>query len=285
MNLHDENGNLVNFCVPLEGSDKEKRAVAIEVVSKSIDMGAYLNHAIALEIDGESTAMANQIKYIGCKNAGTFVGELSIDFAFGTTKVEIGTIGKFRAYYDKWKSEQWPDDDSPRNQAIQQNGNTAEHYDEEEISELGCFEQVASVIGDEAAIRELGLIKDWNDKTDNLAGAFIWGRSPQGVGFWNDIDDGVNPYTNSRTKEKAVSDTQDNVSNPSHYQLLPGVEVKHVREAILNNAPEGIPYNQIDDWSRAWEYLTRMWGKNGLEDAKKARVYLNWLIEKMEKSE
>jgi hypothetical protein len=26
-----------------------------------------------------------------------------------------------------------------------------------------------------------------------------------------------------------------------------------------------------------------MWNKNGLEDAKKARVYLNWLIEDMEK--
>ena len=98
---------------------------------------------------------------------------------------------------------QWPDEDSDRQKAVEQNGNTAEHYD--------------------------------------------------------------------------------NVSNPSHYQLMPGVEVKHVREAILNNAPPGIPYNQIDDWSRAWEYITRMWGKNGLEDARKARVYLDWLIEKMEK--
>ena len=73
------------------------------------------------------------------------------------------------------------------------------------------------------------------------------------------------------------------VNNPKHYQLLPGVEVKDVRKAILDNAPKGIPYTQVDSWSRAWEYITRMWNKNGLEDAKKARVYLNWLIEDMEK--
>ena len=77
----------------------------------------------------------------------------------------------------------------------------------------------------------------------------------------------------------------DMVEQPKHYQLLPGVEVKDVREAILNNIDYDVPYTQIDDYSRCWEYLTRMWGKNGLEDAKKARVYLNWLIEKMEESE
>lgn len=74
----------------------------------------------------------------------------------------------------------------------------------------------------------------------------------------------------------------DMVNNPKHYQLLPGVQVKDVRKAILDKIPEGVPYNQIDDWSRAWEYVTRMWDKNGLEDAKKARVYLDWLIEEME---
>jgi len=74
----------------------------------------------------------------------------------------------------------------------------------------------------------------------------------------------------------------DMVYQPTHYQLLEGVEVKDVREAILNNITEKVSYTVIDDWSRAWEYLTRMWGKNGLEDARKARVYLNWMITKME---
>lgn len=74
----------------------------------------------------------------------------------------------------------------------------------------------------------------------------------------------------------------DNVKNPSHYQLLPGVEVIDVRMAILSNMPESVTRAEADHWSRAWEYLTRMWGKNGLEDAKKARVYLDWLIAEME---
>ena len=77
----------------------------------------------------------------------------------------------------------------------------------------------------------------------------------------------------------------DMVNNPSHYQLLPGVEFKDVRRAILDNIDYSVPYTQIDDWSRVFEYVGRMWAKNGLEDAKKARVYLNWLIEKMEESE
>lgn len=75
---------------------------------------------------------------------------------------------------------------------------------------------------------------------------------------------------------------EDCVNSPSHYMLLPGVEVKDVRAAILSKLPKGIDYNAVDEWSRAWEYLTRMWGKNGLEDAKKARVYLDWLIKTLE---
>jgi len=74
---------------------------------------------------------------------------------------------------------------------------------------------------------------------------------------------------------------RDPVNNPSHYQLLPGVEVYDVRHAILAKA-EGVTLSEADDWSRAWEYITRMWGKNGLEDAKKAQWYLNKLIERLE---
>jgi hypothetical protein len=74
----------------------------------------------------------------------------------------------------------------------------------------------------------------------------------------------------------------DFVNSPKHYQLFPGVEVIDVRRAILAAVPKGQSYYAIDCWSRAWEYLTRMWGKNGLEDAKKAETYLKWLIEEME---
>ena len=203
MNLHDENGKLVNFCVPLTGSDEEKRAIAIEVIDKSVEIGAELFNGVRGIHESSEKRDPTIWGFVGVNaSAGTWFADMRSSF---DESAKTLSLNEFRAYYDKWKSEQWPDENSPRNQAVGQNGNTAEHYD--------------------------------------------------------------------------------NVSNPSHYQLMPGVEVKHVREAILNNAPDGIPYNQIDDWSRAWEYLTRMWGKNGLEDAKKARVYLDWLIEKMEKAE
>lgn len=74
----------------------------------------------------------------------------------------------------------------------------------------------------------------------------------------------------------------DMVNHPSHYALLPGVEVIDVRDAIFAKMPADVPHDVADCWSRSWEYLTRMWGKNGLEDAKKARFYLNRLIDKME---
>lgn len=75
----------------------------------------------------------------------------------------------------------------------------------------------------------------------------------------------------------------DAVHKPSHYQIMPGVEVKDVRRALLDKIPAGqASYHEITCWDRSWEYLTRMWGKGGLEDARKARVYLDWLIESLE---
>ena len=79
----------------------------------------------------------------------------------------------------------------------------------------------------------------------------------------------------------------DAVNKPSHYMLNLStgaqVEVYDIRDALLSICDEeGVPAGQVDDWSRAWEYLTRMWGKNGLEDAKKAKWYLTKLIERME---
>lgn len=73
----------------------------------------------------------------------------------------------------------------------------------------------------------------------------------------------------------------DSVYNPSHYQLpgLDGLEVMDVRSSLLKTIPEGVSYELVTSWNESWTYLTRMWGKNGLEDAKKAQVYLNRLID------
>jgi len=77
----------------------------------------------------------------------------------------------------------------------------------------------------------------------------------------------------------------DNVNSPKHYILKPGLEVKDVREAILSKLQtEGIvvPYVDIDDWSRAWEYLTRCFFKNGAEDIEKAQYYINRMVQRIE---
>lgn len=90
-----------------------------------------------------------------------------------------------------------------------------------------------------------------------------------------------------------VDDEVDVVNSPKHYILKEpcakfpeGLEVYDVRHAILEKLDiEGIvvPNTDIDDWSRAWEYLTRCFFKNGMEDTKKARWYFNQLVDRMEK--
>lgn len=73
----------------------------------------------------------------------------------------------------------------------------------------------------------------------------------------------------------------DSVNSPNHYVIKPGLEVIDVREALLTKLRESrihVDYEDIDDWSRSWEYITRGFFKNGLEDFEKASYYLNRLI-------
>ena len=78
---------------------------------------------------------------------------------------------------------------------------------------------------------------------------------------------------------------QDVVNSPKHYILAPGLEVKDIREAICKKLQtEGVvgPYSDFSDWDRAWEYLTRAWFKNGIEDIEKAQYYINRLVARMQ---
>ena len=75
----------------------------------------------------------------------------------------------------------------------------------------------------------------------------------------------------------------DMVNNPKHYQLPElNVEVIDVRSSLLKTIPANTSYEAVTSWSESWTYLTRMWGKNGLEDAKKAKFYLERMINIME---
>lgn len=81
---------------------------------------------------------------------------------------------------------------------------------------------------------------------------------------------------------KNLTASHDTVQNPKHYQLLPGVEVYDIRQALAAKATAaGATLDQFSDYDRAVEYLLRMWEKNGAEDAQKAAWYLNKLVEKL----
>ena len=90
-------------------------------------------------------------------------------------------------------------------------------------------------------------------------------------------------FTEIVEEEPCKDNVFDPVHNPKHYQILPGVEVIDIRKALLDKIQENqsLTYYQADLWSRAFEYILRGPEKNGIEDFKKAQVYLGWLINSM----
>lgn len=72
----------------------------------------------------------------------------------------------------------------------------------------------------------------------------------------------------------------DNINKPNHYIGTYGLEVKDVTRNFIKGKSE----MEAHHWCSAVEYLLRYKEKNGLEDLKKARKNLDWLIEEMEKT-
>lgn len=80
----------------------------------------------------------------------------------------------------------------------------------------------------------------------------------------------------------------DYVNSPPHYMITDDIEVIDVRHALLEKMNQLIVDGkltavEVDYWSRAWEYLTRCFFKNGLEDVGKCEHYLLRLIREMQK--
>ena len=71
----------------------------------------------------------------------------------------------------------------------------------------------------------------------------------------------------------------DIVNHPPHYQSKSGLEVIDVIEAFTDNL-KGI---YAVDTGNAIKYICRWSHKNGVEDLKKARWYINNLIDHLEK--
>lgn len=70
---------------------------------------------------------------------------------------------------------------------------------------------------------------------------------------------------------------KDMVNEPNHYKGKYGLEAIEVIRNFGNDDMEMGFY-----WGNAIKYMTRYRSKNGLEDLKKARKNLDWLIEHME---
>lgn len=75
-----------------------------------------------------------------------------------------------------------------------------------------------------------------------------------------------------------MNSSNDMVKHPNHYQGADGLEVFEVLEQF-SPSPE---YVEGFYWSNVIKYVLRFSQKNGVEDLKKARVYLDKLIEAVE---
>lgn len=73
----------------------------------------------------------------------------------------------------------------------------------------------------------------------------------------------------------------DNINHPEHYQNIAGVEAID----ILNDVVKDLPGKQATLLWNALKYQFRFQKKNGVEDLKKARNYLKYLIDDMESTQ
>lgn len=67
----------------------------------------------------------------------------------------------------------------------------------------------------------------------------------------------------------------DNARNPKHYQVRNGIEAIDVHRNFMND-------EQLTGYhlGNTLKYLLRYRKKNGIEDLEKAKVHMDWLIEK-----
>jgi hypothetical protein len=71
---------------------------------------------------------------------------------------------------------------------------------------------------------------------------------------------------------------RDNINHPSHYNES-GIEcIEAIRATLDSEFPAYCKGNVM-------KYLWRYQYKNGIEDLKKAQVYLNWMVEYLEEKE
>lgn len=74
----------------------------------------------------------------------------------------------------------------------------------------------------------------------------------------------------------AIKEKEDKVNHPSHYTFGSIEVIDYIRDKMTPDEFQGYCMGNI------LKYISRHKHKNGVEDLKKARVYLDWLIESEE---
>jgi hypothetical protein len=80
----------------------------------------------------------------------------------------------------------------------------------------------------------------------------------------------------------AQTQSYDMVNKPKHYMLFPdkGIEVIDVVDVLMEKAAKTLNPQQLGYYTHLLGYLFRFSEKNGSEDLKKAKFYLDRIIEK-----
>lgn len=89
------------------------------------------------------------------------------------------------------------------------------------------------------------------------------------------------PSSHIKTIEPYNNTHKDNVNHPSHYQSESGLEVIDVIDAFT----EDLSGEEAFCTGNAIKYICRWKSKNGVEDLKKAKWYIDRMINKLEKGE
>ena len=76
-------------------------------------------------------------------------------------------------------------------------------------------------------------------------------------------------------EKRVTTENNDNIISPSHYASDKGFEVFDVQEAFIHEL-KGMAASY---WCNVVKYILRFQKKNGVEDLKKAKYYLEKLIE------
>ena len=87
--------------------------------------------------------------------------------------------------------------------------------------------------------------------------------------------DNIMKKLDEENKKPVTTENNDNIISPNHYASDKGFEVFDVQEAFIHEL-KGMAASY---WCNIVKYILRFHRKNGVEDLKKAKYYLEKLIE------